>query len=114
MTEKDEKTATELLGCLVTVVSAVILMPISYVINGYALMKLWQWFIATTFKVQTLSLVQAIGLGMIISFLTYKPNFDGKKTELEESKKALMAQCVWAFMKPVAALIVGYAVKLFM
>jgi len=50
----------------------VILLVVSTVISGLVLMKLWAWFIAGTFGVIELNLVQSIGLSFVVHFLTAK------------------------------------------
>jgi hypothetical protein len=50
-----------------------VLLAVGALLNGWALTLLWSWFVVPTFPdLPVLSLGQAIGLGMIISFLTYQ------------------------------------------
>ncbi len=41
-------------------------------LRGLVLQALWLWFVAETFALDPLTLVQAIGLSLIVSFLTYQ------------------------------------------
>ena len=50
---------------------AILLMPVFAVVNGALLAKLWEWFIADQFGVRHLSVVQAIGVALVVGFLTY-------------------------------------------
>lgn len=42
------------------------------VLRGIVLQALWSWFVAETFDIITLTLPQAIGLTLIVSYLTYQ------------------------------------------
>jgi len=82
---------------------------VSAVLNGFVLTKLWGWFIVPVFKAPELSLVPAIGLGIIVSFFTtsYKEN----SKPLEE---ILLTATLVAIFKPALFLLLGWVVHLFM
>ena len=40
------------------------------ILNGWAFQTLWQWFVVTKFGLPMLTNAQAIGLSMLVSFLT--------------------------------------------
>ena len=44
----------------------------SMLLGGYILTKLWAWFVVSQFGVYKLSLVPAIGICVIVSFLTHQ------------------------------------------
>lgn len=46
-------------------------------LRGVVLQQIWAWFVADTFDITTLTLVQAIGLSLVVSFLTYQ--YDARK-----------------------------------
>lgn len=39
-------------------------------LDGFVLTKLWQWFIVSTFGVNPLTLIQAIGISAVVKYLT--------------------------------------------
>ena len=41
-------------------------------VNGWALQVLWTWFISTTFHLPILSIAQAIGLSLVVTYMTMK------------------------------------------
>ncbi len=41
----------------------------SVIIHGWALSKLWAWFIVPTFALPYLSITAAIGIGMVVGFM---------------------------------------------
>lgn len=64
-------------GCIGLIAGAAALTFVSAILNGWALATLWAWFIIPVFEqAPQLSLVQAIGIGMIVEFITSKPKFD--------------------------------------
>lgn len=47
-------------------------LPVSVLINGWALAVLWRWFLLPAFDLPALSIGYAIGLSVIASLLTYQ------------------------------------------
>lgn len=60
--------------------SFILLMIVSGLTRGYALSKLWAWFVEPTFHAPHLRIPVALGIACIISFLTVNPH---AKTEKE-------------------------------
>jgi hypothetical protein len=50
-------------------------------IRGLVLQALWGWFIVTTFALPDLTLVQALGLSLVVSFLTMQLENDDPKND---------------------------------
>ena len=90
------------IGALVVNAGAVIL-------NGFVFSILWGWFVCTTFHVQPLAVPAAVGIVMLAGFLTKQINRADE--EREDARKYNMTI---AIAKPVAFLISGYIVHLFM
>lgn len=65
----DEEASAE--GCFVMMTLPVTI-AVFAVINGVVFSKMWEWFVADTFEVQELSMVQAIGIALGVQFLTVK------------------------------------------
>ncbi len=55
---------------------------------------MWGWFVVPTFNVKPLLMVQAIGLSMVVSFLTHQLSsdpFDGEKEPNKSIMRVMMA-----------------------
>ncbi|QQG45560.1 MAG: hypothetical protein HYW89_01360 [Candidatus Sungiibacteriota bacterium] len=79
---------------------------VAYLLSGVALKLLWGWFMVPTLGLPVISLVQAIGVGIVISFLTQQHIPRDK----DEAKELL----IYEVIKPVLAIAVGWVVHLFM
>ena len=93
-------------GVLFTVFFATAL---GVIVNGYVLSILWSWFIIP-FGLPQLSIAHAIGVGMVMSFLTYQHQ---TSTEADKEKAGINLVVV-LIIRPLAILGVGYIVKQFM
>ena len=82
---------------------------VSYLVNGFVLLKLWEWFIVTTFKVQPLNLVQAIGIVILINFLFIK-----KEKSPDNFWKEFKERVAFLIVTAVFILFIGWIVTLFM
>jgi len=56
---------------------------LEFVINGLVLIQLWKWLIVETFAMPPLTLLQAVGLSLVVSFLTYS-HVDVKSPERDK------------------------------
>lgn len=87
------------------------------VFRGYALSVLWGWFIVPTFDVQPLSIAPAIGIAMMVNYLTYHVTSDvGKENmyAIEESPNMILAKTfALDFLKPAVIIGFGWIVHLF-
>jgi hypothetical protein len=102
---KDSDTATIVLGCLALIFLVPIMTIALYILNGWVLSQLWQWFVVTTFNLRPLSIPEAIGIAMVVGFLTHEYN-DSKK---EEHKGwAVVVPLLMAFVGPLITLLAGY------
>lgn len=91
--------------------SFLILGVISSIWNGYAISVLWGWFITPVFGLPILNIPQAIGLGLIITFLTQA--IDCRKDE-DDTKTQIIKSIFIIILRPLFALLIGYIVHLFM
>jgi hypothetical protein len=48
----------------------VLVTAVTAVLNGFALTVLWGWFIIPLFAAPALTTAQAIGLGLVVNFIT--------------------------------------------
>jgi hypothetical protein len=97
-----------ILGSLVGVFGAMFL---NAFLRGYVLTWLWLWFAVPVFGLPQLSIVQAIGVSVIISFLTVKFSDENPK---EENKKSFTQLSIESFAYSLIALGGGYVIKSFM
>lgn len=107
------------LAALGGIVGLGILMVASSIFNGYVLSVLWGWFIVPTFGVPPLGIVPAIGIALIVNYLTQrtKPIYK-EKDDCEEKEKITGKQITYcvglAILRPSFALFLGWIVHLFM
>lgn len=74
--------------------------------RGYALTVLWGWFVVNTFGAQPLGIPLAIGLSMLVSFLTHPPQ------KPNDSDSAFIISL--AIFGPALVLFMGWIVQKFL
>ena len=82
----------------------------SAVWSGYVLTILWGWFIVPAFKLPVLSIPVAIGMTLMIRYLT---RGGGSHTKKEENEEWYMTFFM-AFAKPLVVLFFGWIVVQFL
>lgn len=107
--EEAKMTALTVLGGIVGIG---FLMFLNYTFNGYALSVLWGWFVVPTFGTPDLDVVPAIGIAMVVSYLTYQTH-DCKKEETTFGE-TIAKGTVINILKSSFALFLGWIVHLFM
>ena len=107
MNKSDKNVASCFIG-----IGAAALIPlliiITYLINGFVLSKMWLWFIVTTFGAPVLTVPQAIGVGMIVSFLTYRATPKNKDSNSEWSQ--IIIDILSAMISPFVTLLIAWIV----
>ena len=93
------------------IATTIILMVYVSMINGWALAKLWSWFMVQTFDLPVLSIPEAIGLSLVVSYLTHQTS--ANKTE-EKYWEILVRGGVTTTAKAIFALLFGAIVKLWL
>lgn len=90
----------------------IISIPISIALNGLVLTYLWGWFIVPVFSVKSLTVLQAIGIGLVIRFLTYNYEYKNKKEKnYDELNKEMVAAIIATYVFPLTALLFGFVVR---
>ena len=84
----------------------IVLTIVASLLDGVALKLLWGWFMVPTLGLPVISLVQAIGIGIVIGLLTQQHI----PRNADEYKELL----VYAVITPVLATAFGWVVHLFM
>ena len=92
-------------GCFGVAVAFLLFLVVSFIVNDWALSVLWKWFILPLGAPQ-LSIGSAIGLSIVVGFLTAKP---------QDSKKEVDWTTVVpsALLSPLIAVGIGWIVHLF-
>lgn len=96
-----------LIGCGVVFAVVIILTTYTALARGFVLTKLWGWFIVPFFEVGPLSMPIAIGIGLILGFLTHQEQF----TNEDDDKTTPLVGMV---ISPWITLLIGWIVTLFM
>lgn len=95
---------------LLAILGLIILFPLliiySAIVHGWVLSKLWLWFLVPIFGLQPLNITQAIGISIIVGFLTHQ--VDIKKGKDDKVKLFLV------LINPFIILLFGYIVHKFM
>lgn len=86
---------------------------LSSIWRGFVLTILWAWFIVPVFHLPVLGIVVAIGVSMVVSFLTYQTppvNPGDVRTDIDKFSSAISA----ALATPAVYLLIGWIVHLFL
>ena len=93
------------------IVTTLFLTVYGMIMNGWALSKLWKWFIATTFALPPLTIPAAIGFAIVVNYLTQK--IDDKNSD-EPFWQKLARGAVISTLKPLFAVGFGAIVRLWL
>ncbi len=85
-------------------------LALTAILNGYVLSILWRWFLVPTLDLPAISIVQAIGISLVIGYLT--DHSSGKSDDRKSDN--LIANIFTISLKPLMALFIGWIVKLFL
>jgi hypothetical protein len=80
--------------------------------NGYVLSALWRWFIVPAFSAPALSLGFAIGVALVVNYLTNHTKIDAESDK--SWGKLLLDGALLGAIKPALALLFGWIVTLFL
>ena len=83
---------------------------ISTIIKGFVLVKLWGWFIIPVFNAPVLSVPYAIGLSLLVNYIT--PTEESKEEDEELASKFLKLGAK-AVIAPLIVLLFGWVVVQF-
>jgi hypothetical protein len=86
----------------------IIAVLIEYVIHGYVFMKLWEWLIVYSFNINTVNVVQSIGIIFFLKYLIHKED-DKELLDNEELLKESLKKLTWLML----VLSLGYTITLF-
>lgn len=95
-------------GC----VGLIVITIIGTIFSGFVLSIMWDWFVVPTFDVGSLSIPVAIGLAMIVNYLTYHGTT--RESKANDETEVLVEFLVLSIGKPALYLLMGWIVTLFM
>jgi len=76
------------------------------ILNGFVFYKLWGWFIVPVFHTPELGIVTAMGIALLVSFLTSQTHHEYKDHERKNGWIVLV--------QPFIVLGIGYIIKCFL
>jgi hypothetical protein len=92
-------------------IASLAILILSPIWRGFVLSKLWLWFVVSTFGLPVLGLAQAIGISLIVSYLTLAT--PSKKPD--DAPKYSLVECVAiSIVIPAFALLMGWIVQFFL
>jgi hypothetical protein len=103
-----EDNSGAIIGCL----GYLAIIPISALWSGYVLSTLWGWFIVPTFKVRPLNVLPAIGVAMVVRYLTQQ--YDSYTDESKSATERTVIAIGVALLHPTFALFFGWILHSFM
>lgn len=83
-------------------------------LRGWVLSVLWGWFIVPTFNLPALAIAPAIGLSLVVGFLTRPATDDDERSKHRSMGERLAHAIALAIAGPLMALAMGWVVHLFM
>lgn len=89
-----------------------LVLGISSILNGWVLSILWGWFISPVFGIPAITVGQAIGLAMVVSYLTYQ-HTENNASKKDEKTSYYVGLIVALLLRPLVTLGIGYIVHLF-
>lgn len=92
---------------LLAFVGIAVFLTASAIVNGWVLGILWGWFIIPVFALPALNIPQAIGLGIVVSWLTYHYEKSDDNTDWVHAVTTVI-------MRPIIVLLLGYIVTLYL
>jgi hypothetical protein len=105
----DDKSCAEV---ILAIIAVPVLLVMSSIINGFVLTVLWGWFVIPLFSLPPLNIPQAIGISIIVSYLTHR------KTETEDKDEGFWTKIISIFLYiilyPALVLCIAWVVQLFL
>lgn len=95
------------MNILLGTISAIVLAALSVMLDGWVLVKLWGWFVAQQFGLPLLSIPAAIGISLVVGYLT---NQQAKR----DSDSGMLVTFIQITTRPLFALAFGLVVKMFL
>lgn len=94
---------------MIKVIFAFLSSVVLTLLHGFVLATLWAWFIVTTFGAPVLTIPVALGIYLLIRFITTDINRADSERE-----DAIMFNTAISYLKCLTTLAIGFVVKSFM
>ena len=107
MSSNDEKFWAGVIAVPLILITGAIVWFVLSLIKGFVLTKLWAWFIVPVFELPMLKLWEAVGISMLLSYMT----FSGK-TFYKNHKEDNITGTILSFTLPWIVLFFGWIVHL--
>lgn len=88
-----------------------VLSLVAMLANGFVIMKLWAWFLTTTFGFEQIRIIEALGLMLLFRFLTYPGTLEKEKTETTTDYAG--GKIAETILKALVILCIGWIIRLF-
>lgn len=93
------------------VIALFVLLALSAIWSGYVLTILWAWFVVPTFHLPQLSLAAAIGIAIVVKYLTHHVDTHEDNRSWDDKFAVSIG---FALLFPLMALFFGWVVHFFM
>ncbi len=102
-------------SCIGLVVLMVVMVAVTAILRGWALAMLWGWFVAPTFEIHALTIVEAIGIGLVFNLMQTSTADAKKKDGATKDWTDILGDYLgYGVFVPLAAVGLGYIIKMFM
>ncbi len=103
-------TNDQIFGCIGVMISVVLVSVVGAIINGWALSTLWGWFIVPVFDLPILTIIQAIGISLILGYITSK---EPKHSDDRKSSDRIIESTAHTLATPLFSVGIGWIVLQF-
>ena len=104
---KTKKTGLEIFGGITAII---LLIPYSMLMNGWAITKLWGWFMVPL-GLPMLTIPMALGIYTIVTYMTYQINYAEIRADSGKGVGYVLGKgFVIATFKPLTAILMGWII----
>lgn len=105
----DDKSCAEV---ILAIIALPVLIVINSILNGFVLTVLWGWFVVPLFSLPPLNIPQAVGISIILSYLTHQ------KTDTKDKDdgfwSTILSALLYIILYPLLVLAIAWVVQLFL
>ena len=98
-----------LMGCFGLFVYVILLVVVASVCGGFATSILWEWFAVPVFDLPSITIIQAIGLHILVNSIIAQRSIDSKKSEQKKAWE-LCGLALVAALSPLFSVVFGWIV----
>lgn len=96
---------------IISIIFIILIIPM-IILNGFVISTLWDWFVVPIFGFQSLTIPQALGLGLISTYLTGNITDYAKRSE--DNPKDNLVYMLGIYFRPAIFLFMGWVCTWFM